>query len=215
MTTSAADLVQAAIDNLAALRNAAGQRLSIVRDAVSGAVSAAGQGRIVVAPGQTIGSGWGNSVWDQSVNAFATAQDRDAQWPAPQDGAVCYLKDTKVWQGYTAGAGWAIIAPRPQSFTGAVFIGAAYNAAKPIQRLAGRMTGTSDASAGYLPQVPLPGGVTAILAVNISNQGGICYTIPRTDGGLAYVQMQTRLYSNGAASASQPFTVIYEILYQI
>jgi hypothetical protein len=102
MPTSA-ELVQAALDNLAKLRTRAGQSLRAVRDGPG--FTAAGQGRVTVAPGQTIGSGWGNSVWDQSVNGFTSAADRDAQWPAPQPGAVCWLDDVKAVYVYT-GAAW-------------------------------------------------------------------------------------------------------------
>jgi hypothetical protein len=56
-------------------------------------------GRLVVAPGQTISSDWGNITHDQTCLAFANAGDRDNQWPAPNDGALCYLADTKtVWR---------------------------------------------------------------------------------------------------------------------
>ena len=54
--------------------------------------------RITVAPGQTIVSTWGNTVFDQSVIAFNTPADRDAQWPTPADGAVCYiLSNPGLW----------------------------------------------------------------------------------------------------------------------
>jgi C1q domain len=62
-------------------------------------LAAAVTGRVVVSPGQTISSSaWGNPVWDQSVNVFASAADRDTQWPTPHDGAVCYTLDTRnLW----------------------------------------------------------------------------------------------------------------------
>ena len=40
-------------------------------------------GRVVVAAGDIVASAWGNQVWDQSVNAFTSAADRDAQWASP------------------------------------------------------------------------------------------------------------------------------------
>jgi hypothetical protein len=57
-------------------------------------------GRIVVAPGQTIDAvGWGQPVWDQSVQCFDSAADRDNQWPAPHAGSMCYTADTRtLWQ---------------------------------------------------------------------------------------------------------------------
>jgi hypothetical protein len=66
------------------------------------------KGRVQVSPGQTISSAsWGNPVWDQSVNCFNSISDRDAQWPTPHDGAMCYTADTGtfwrclngVWSG--------------------------------------------------------------------------------------------------------------------
>jgi hypothetical protein len=52
-------------------------------------------GRIVVAPGQTIDAvGWGQPVWDQSVQCFDSPADRDNQYAAPHDGAVCFTADT-------------------------------------------------------------------------------------------------------------------------
>lgn len=54
-------------------------------------------GRKTVAPGQTIASEWGNLVWDQSTQNFATTADRNTQWPAPLDGAICYTAAEKTW----------------------------------------------------------------------------------------------------------------------
>lgn len=48
-------------------------------------------GRKQVAPRQTIASQWGNEVWDQSVQTFATIADRNTQFPTPKRGAVCML----------------------------------------------------------------------------------------------------------------------------
>jgi hypothetical protein len=63
-------------------------------------------GRIQVSPGQTIQSAqWGNIVFDQSVIPFLNAADRDAQWPAPKEGAVCYLLDVHRLYLYEPG-GW-------------------------------------------------------------------------------------------------------------
>lgn len=51
------------------------------------------EGRRQVGPGQTIAADWGNAVWDQSVQTFTSAADRDNQFPNPQRGAVTYLED--------------------------------------------------------------------------------------------------------------------------
>jgi hypothetical protein len=60
---------------------------------VLGAVPYAATGRLQVATGDLIQTLWGNTVWDQSVNTFATTAARDSQWPAPLDGAMCYTLD--------------------------------------------------------------------------------------------------------------------------
>jgi hypothetical protein len=62
-------------------------------------------GRIQVAPGQTIVSaGWGNPLWDHSVQCFASAADRANQFPNPQPGAMSFTEDTKTLWVYVNGA---------------------------------------------------------------------------------------------------------------
>jgi hypothetical protein len=62
-------------------------------------------GRIQVAPGQTIVSaGWGNPLWDHSVQCFASAADRANQFPNPQPGAVSFTEDTRTLWVYASGA---------------------------------------------------------------------------------------------------------------
>ena len=62
-------------------------------------------GRVQVSPGQTISSAsWGNPIWDQSVNCFASAADRDTQWPSPHDGSVAFQADTQTLWVHKAGA---------------------------------------------------------------------------------------------------------------
>jgi hypothetical protein len=66
---------------------------------------AATPGRLTVAPGQPIASSWGNTTHDQTCLCFANAGDRDNQWPAPNDGALCYLADSRtVWR--RVGGAW-------------------------------------------------------------------------------------------------------------
>ena len=58
----------------------------------------ASTGRLVVNPGDVIASVWGNTTFDQTVQAFDTPAARDAQWPAPKDGAAAYTADTgSLW----------------------------------------------------------------------------------------------------------------------
>lgn len=80
-------------------------------------------GRKTVVVGQVIDPNtWGNLVWDQSVQTFASAADRTAQFPAPKAGAVTFLEDVKQWQGYD-GAAWRELDPAP------AYIAPTYNAA--------------------------------------------------------------------------------------
>lgn len=73
------------------------------------------KGHVVVGPGQTIASDWGNTVWNQSVQTFASAADRTSQYPTPLDGAMSYLEDTDNLYVYSKGA-WLIAAPGAVSF---------------------------------------------------------------------------------------------------
>lgn len=67
-------------------------------------------GRKVVAPGEIVASTWGNLVWDQSIQQFENAADRDAQFPAPKAGALVYLADTGTyWRKFPAG--WGRLGP--------------------------------------------------------------------------------------------------------
>ena len=68
----------------------------------------ASTGRLVVNPGDVIASVWGNTVYDQSVQAYDNAASRDSQWPTPKDGAVCYTVDTATVWLRRAGA-WAAL----------------------------------------------------------------------------------------------------------
>ena len=80
-------------------------------------------GRKTVAPGQPISSSsWGNLVWDQSIECFASAADRDNQYPqaARHPGAPVYLEDVKVLQ-YWDGAAWQPFAPIKLSLGSTVF----------------------------------------------------------------------------------------------
>ena len=107
--TDAAALLDQAIAALKVrpLRNALGMAVEAVVGP-DGALRAAGpSGRLVVAPGQTVSSAWGNTVFDNSVICFASAADRDTQWPAPHAGAVCYTLDTRSMWNHD-GTAWVL-----------------------------------------------------------------------------------------------------------
>jgi len=74
-------------------------------------------GRVTVSPYQDILSSWGNTVFDQTVNQFASVTDRDSQWTSPPNGAVCYTAgEAQLWVR-KAGA-WAALSPPAPLTTG-------------------------------------------------------------------------------------------------
>src|SRR4051812_18840750 len=65
-------------------------------------------GRKTVVVGQVIDPvAWGNPLWDQSIQQFASDPDRTAQFPTAQrrPGAATWLDDVKRWEGWD-GAQW-------------------------------------------------------------------------------------------------------------
>ena len=86
------------------LRNALGEVVPVVTDDEGVIRAAAPNGRLIVAPGQTIASAWGNTTYDQTVQTYANAADRTNQWPAPNEGAVSWLMDSHSPWIYRGGA---------------------------------------------------------------------------------------------------------------
>jgi hypothetical protein len=63
-------------------------------------------GRKTVVVGQVLDPDlWGNPLWDQSVQTFASAADRATQFPNPKMGAVSYLEDVKRLEVYHGASG--------------------------------------------------------------------------------------------------------------
>lgn len=58
-----------------------------------------------VVPMTGITSAWGNEIRNRTVQVFATASERDAQWPSPPPGAHCVTTDTGTRWAYIGG-GW-------------------------------------------------------------------------------------------------------------
>lgn len=85
------------------------------------------KGRVQVAPGQVIQSTvWGNPLWDQSVQEFASVADRNTQYPAPHNGSVCWTAAEGQWWGYRSGVWvpmWAGSAGYAASRTSAAGVG--------------------------------------------------------------------------------------------
>jgi hypothetical protein len=72
----------------------------------------AATGRLTVNPGDSIASTWGNTTYDQTMEVFDTAAQRDAQWPTPHDGALAYTLDTQQAWIRRAGA-WLSLSGTP------------------------------------------------------------------------------------------------------
>jgi hypothetical protein len=80
----------------------------------------AATGRLTVNPGDKVASTWGNTTFDQTMEVFASASQRDAQWPTPHDGAVCYTIDVQLPWVRRAGAWQVLYGPPPPVSTGAL-----------------------------------------------------------------------------------------------
>jgi hypothetical protein len=100
----------------------AGPVLNVTGEDITGLAAA---GRVVVNPGDIVASDWGNLVYGQSVNVFASAADRDTQWPTPPDGAICYTQAEPALWVRRAGQ-WA---PMGSSGQAPVAAGAAFTTA--------------------------------------------------------------------------------------
>ena len=90
----------------------------------------ASTGRLQVNPGDIIASVWGNTTYDQTVQAYDTTAARDSQWPTPKDGAVAYSADTigawlrraGAWKGLPLGVIASTTGPASQTDCGATAV---------------------------------------------------------------------------------------------
>lgn len=76
-------------------------------------------GRQTVSPGQTIASQWGNLAWDQSIQDFLSAADRNTQHGSPKPGNAAWLEDQKsltIWNG----TAWTVVPTSPVGGGGTV-----------------------------------------------------------------------------------------------
>jgi hypothetical protein len=102
-------------------------------------------GRKQIAPGQIIASaGWGNPLWDQSVQCFNSAADRAAQYPTPHAGAITWLEDRGRLEKWIGGR-WEQLPPA--AFIGnGCFLQIVPYVGQPVTRVTGNQTVTTDAS---------------------------------------------------------------------
>lgn len=215
--TSAADALQQALEQLALrpLRNALGTAVQVLND--SGILRAAPPaGHLTVAPGQTIASAWGNTVFDQSVNCFTSAQDRDAQWAAPQDGAMCFTTDTQTY--YQRENGQWRAAARAPTVSGGGLLGGTYDPTRPMRV---RMTARSDMSTGVDAKFSIapPAGTTAVFSVtiqplspNANTPPGMTYTILPAESSLSGIRVAA--YRHDQAWISSWVSVGWLMYYQ-
>jgi len=165
-------------------------------------------GRRTVTVGQVIDpTTWGNPVWDQSVQQFASAADRTAQFPAPLKGAVTWLDDVarlEVWNGalwvpvtgFTPPAGW------PVPVVGTV------NVNRPIETFAYTATIATNASGDG--DAPVPAGLTlgAIISACIIGRGSTAFNITGfLFGSSTLVAPRFRVYNANAAAVSTSVAV--------
>lgn len=126
-------------------------------------------GRKTVVVGQTLDPVvWGNPLWDQSVQTFASNADRTAQFGAPKQGAVTWLEDVKQLQVYD-GTAWVPVATAKPVVVAcpldALWVPAPGGYQPPrLSRVAGRWTltavwsnaGAGSFTAGWAPLLTLP-----------------------------------------------------------
>jgi hypothetical protein len=148
-------------------------------------------GRVTVHPNDLIASTWGNLVYGQSVNAFASTADRDAQWPAPADGAVCYtVAELTFW--CRASGVWQRLGPTVKPAT--VYL------SKPTT---GFPVSTQTLFTGTLPSLSVPGTLVATLyglgGFTASGTSTIKPDLKRTDTSASILAYNDQAFSQTAA----------------
>jgi hypothetical protein len=159
-------------------------------------------GRKTVVVGQTIDPDtWGNLVWDQSVQQFASDADRTAQFPiaARKPGAVTWLDDLKVlqvWNGtawISAGAPWQAPALAAGISDSATLLGPRYQVLNGAVNLVGAVNGTAASTytlftlpVGARPTKPVRIWATAGGYVQIGVDGIVNSTISGVKADVAF-----------------------------
>jgi len=161
------------------------------------------KGRVQVAPGQVIQSSqWGNPLWDQSVQCFANAADRATQYPAPHEGSLSFLEDTKRLDKYAGGA-WVSVAPTVVANTAVV--------ASPILYCR-TVAVTTDGGGGAVVPIspPFPGAFNSASLTDAT--GGIGPVLYKLDFGNSS-QGGLKILCHGASGGILPgYTVVVSVI---
>ena len=155
-------------------------------------------GHQVVAPGQTVASDWGNHVWDQSTNIFASTADRDAQWATPPDGARAYTRD--IGMAWIRQGGVWVRDMVPARGNSIVPDGTVVTVIPIIY--AGTTVVTTDTNGGWAINYPspFPNGVLTFLAFSGENPPGTI--INGWQGGMSLTSARGGAYINNAVIVS-------------
>jgi hypothetical protein len=99
---------------------------------------------------------WGNEVRDRTAQVFSTAAERDSQWAAPPNGAICVTLDTNTLWRRAAGA-WVAQSP-VQAIWGQPLAGT--YAGQPVRFAAGAGAITISGNFANIPITPpFPNGL--------------------------------------------------------
>lgn len=124
-------------------------------------------GRKTVAPGQIVASDWGNTVWDQSVQTFASAADRATQYPAPHAGAVSWIEDAKRLDTFQNGA-WQYLGPNQSGGSFGAVLWGTVDPNKPVSQVGGVWGGQLTSSSGVTMQIVSGRPWVALLDVQVT-----------------------------------------------
>lgn len=109
-----------------------------------------------VVDGNIILASWGNEIRDRSCQVFATVAERDSQWAAPPNGAICVTLDTNTLWRRAAGV-WAAQSPLQARWGNPL---AGVYAGQPVRFAAGAGAITISGNFGNLSiNPPFPNGL--------------------------------------------------------
>lgn len=169
-------------------------------------------GRKTVVVGQVIDPvTWGNPVWDQSVQSFASAADRTTQFPAPQKGAKTFLEDVNRWEGWD-GTRWVPEPFQPPAGWNAPVVGA--NNGRPVEAFCWTANAATNASGDV--SLALPAGLTlaSIFSAAIIGRGGAAFNITAFFFGGTLAAPAFRIYNANVAAVSTSVPVAVTIFGQ-